>query len=175
MDTWALMTCSALFHRSAWTFFFLNFLKYYNSVPKRSITFFSNLFFFLIIKHVVLCFQVVWIKGNGHKRIIVLKNDMKGKVRGIFRSLSGWKRFSDGWKDDTETLNVEYLFALAKPSSSGPSSPQPGESMESPRDSPISSTTSGTQSPGNPSHTYVYMKYWLHVNFWSSLKHYYEE
>ncbi|XP_027873721.1 meiosis regulator and mRNA stability factor 1 isoform X1 [Xiphophorus couchianus] len=57
--------------------------------------------------------QVVWIKGHGHKRIIVLKNDMK-----------------------------------AKPSSSGPSSPQPGESMESPRDSPISSTTSGTQSPG---------------------------
>ncbi|XP_043969598.1 meiosis regulator and mRNA stability factor 1 isoform X6 [Gambusia affinis] len=57
--------------------------------------------------------QVVWIKGHGHKRIIVLKNDMK-----------------------------------AKPSSSGPSSPQPGESMESPRDSPVSSTTSGTQSPG---------------------------
>uniref|UniRef100_A0A3B5LZ26 Meiosis regulator and mRNA stability factor 1 n=1 Tax=Xiphophorus couchianus TaxID=32473 RepID=A0A3B5LZ26_9TELE len=68
--------------------------------------------------------QVVWIKGHGHKRIIVLKNDMKGKIR-------------------------------AKPSSSGPSSPQPGESMESPRDSPISSTTSGTQSPGNPSHTYL--------------------
>ncbi|XP_014881961.1 meiosis arrest female protein 1 isoform X4 [Poecilia latipinna] len=57
--------------------------------------------------------QVVWIKGHAHKRIIVLKNDMK-----------------------------------AKPSSSVPSSPQPGESMESPRDSPISSTTSGTQSPG---------------------------
>ncbi|XP_008407274.1 meiosis arrest female protein 1 homolog isoform X4 [Poecilia reticulata] len=57
--------------------------------------------------------QVVWIKGHGHKRIIVLKNDMK-----------------------------------AKPSSSVPSSPQPGESMESPRDSPISSTTSGTPSPG---------------------------
>uniref|UniRef100_A0A096M7A4 Meiosis regulator and mRNA stability factor 1 n=1 Tax=Poecilia formosa TaxID=48698 RepID=A0A096M7A4_POEFO len=59
--------------------------------------------------------QVVWIKGHAHKRIIVLKNDMK-----------------------------------AKPSSSVPSSPQPGESMESPRDSPISSTTSGTQSPGLP-------------------------
>ncbi|XP_054896781.1 meiosis regulator and mRNA stability factor 1 isoform X2 [Poeciliopsis prolifica] len=57
--------------------------------------------------------QVVWIKGHGHKRIIVLKNDMK-----------------------------------AKPSSSVPSSPQLGESMESPRDSPTSSTTSGTQSPG---------------------------
>lgn len=24
--------------------------------------------------------QVVWIKGHGHKRIIVLKNDMKGEV-----------------------------------------------------------------------------------------------
>ncbi|XP_038146647.1 meiosis regulator and mRNA stability factor 1 [Cyprinodon tularosa] len=55
--------------------------------------------------------QVVWIKGHGHKRIIVLKNDMK-----------------------------------AKPSSSVPNSPQPVD-MESPRDSPISST-SGTQSPG---------------------------
>ncbi|XP_014857299.1 PREDICTED: meiosis arrest female protein 1 isoform X3 [Poecilia mexicana] len=73
--------------------------------------------------------QVVWIKGHAHKRIIVLKNDMK-----------------------------------AKPSSSVPSSPQPGESMESPRDSPISSTTSGTQSPGNPSRTCVHMKSWLHVN-----------
>ncbi|XP_016521971.1 meiosis arrest female protein 1 isoform X3 [Poecilia formosa] len=73
--------------------------------------------------------QVVWIKGHAHKRIIVLKNDMK-----------------------------------AKPSSSVPSSPQPGESMESPRDSPISSTTSGTQSPGNPSRTCVHMKCWLHVN-----------
>lgn len=54
--------------------------------------------------------QVVWIKGHGHKRIIVLKNDMKAKT--------------------------------------GSNSPQPGESGESPRDSPISSTTSGTQSPG---------------------------
>ncbi|XP_035993115.1 meiosis regulator and mRNA stability factor 1 isoform X1 [Fundulus heteroclitus] len=57
--------------------------------------------------------QVVWIKGHGHKKIIVLKNDMK-----------------------------------AKPSCSVPSSPQPGEMQESPRDSPVSSTTSGTQSPG---------------------------
>ncbi|XP_037830656.1 meiosis regulator and mRNA stability factor 1 isoform X3 [Kryptolebias marmoratus] len=57
--------------------------------------------------------QVVWIKGHGHKRIIVLKNDMK-----------------------------------AKTSSSVPSSPQPGEGAESPRDSPVSSRTSGTQSPG---------------------------
>ncbi|XP_041838550.1 meiosis regulator and mRNA stability factor 1 isoform X3 [Melanotaenia boesemani] len=54
--------------------------------------------------------QVVWIKGHGHKRIIVLKKDMK-----------------------------------ARASSSVPSSPQPGES---PRDSPVSSATSGTQSPG---------------------------
>uniref|UniRef100_A0A3P9BU63 Meiosis regulator and mRNA stability factor 1 n=1 Tax=Maylandia zebra TaxID=106582 RepID=A0A3P9BU63_9CICH len=44
--------------------------------------------------------QVIWIKGHGHKRIIVLKNDMKGK---------------------------------------GP------ENTESPRDSPISSATSGAQ------------------------------
>ncbi|KAM3624258.1 uncharacterized protein V6R79_021181 [Siganus canaliculatus] len=57
--------------------------------------------------------QVVWIKGHGRKRIIVLKNDMK-----------------------------------AKGSSSAPSSPQPGETTESPRDSPVSNTTSGTQSPG---------------------------
>ncbi|XP_037621523.1 meiosis regulator and mRNA stability factor 1 isoform X2 [Sebastes umbrosus] len=57
--------------------------------------------------------QVVWIKGHGHKRIIVLKNDMK-----------------------------------ARASPSVPNSPQPGETMESPRDSPISNTTSGTQSPG---------------------------
>ncbi|XP_059211415.1 meiosis regulator and mRNA stability factor 1 isoform X3 [Centropristis striata] len=58
--------------------------------------------------------QVVWIKGHGHKRIIVLKNDMK-----------------------------------ARASPSVPCSPQPGESTESPRDSPVSHTTSGTQSPGN--------------------------
>ncbi|XP_068444839.1 meiosis regulator and mRNA stability factor 1 isoform X2 [Clinocottus analis] len=57
--------------------------------------------------------QVVWIKGHGHKRIIVLKNDMK-----------------------------------ARASPSVPCSPQPGEIMESPRDSPISNATSGTQSPG---------------------------
>ncbi|XP_040891480.1 meiosis regulator and mRNA stability factor 1 isoform X2 [Toxotes jaculatrix] len=57
--------------------------------------------------------QVVWIKGHGHKRIIVLKNDMK-----------------------------------ARTSSSVPNSPQPGELTESQRDSPISNTTSGTQSPG---------------------------
>ncbi|XP_044045028.1 meiosis regulator and mRNA stability factor 1 isoform X4 [Siniperca chuatsi] len=57
--------------------------------------------------------QVVWIKGHGHKRIIVLKNDMK-----------------------------------ARASSSVPNSPLPGENMESPRDSPISSATSGAQSPG---------------------------
>ncbi|XP_028279401.1 meiosis regulator and mRNA stability factor 1 isoform X2 [Parambassis ranga] len=55
--------------------------------------------------------QVVWIKGHGHKRIIVLKNDMK-----------------------------------AKASCSVPSSPQPG-TTESPRDSPISTATSGAQSP----------------------------
>lgn len=55
--------------------------------------------------------QVIWIKGHGHKRIIVLKNDMK-----------------------------------AKPTCSVPNSPQP-ENTESPRDSPISSATSGTQSP----------------------------
>ncbi|XP_074540216.1 meiosis regulator and mRNA stability factor 1 isoform X4 [Halichoeres trimaculatus] len=57
--------------------------------------------------------QVVWIKGHGHKRIIVLKNDMK-----------------------------------ARSSSSVPNSPQPGENTESPRDSPISNSTSGAQSPG---------------------------
>ncbi|KAM4583778.1 meiosis regulator and mRNA stability factor 1 isoform 2-T2 [Odontesthes bonariensis] len=57
--------------------------------------------------------QVVWIKGHGHKRIIVLKNDMK-----------------------------------ARASSSVPNSPQPGENIESPRDSPVSTATSGTQSPG---------------------------
>nr|XP_012773686.2 meiosis regulator and mRNA stability factor 1 isoform X3 [Maylandia zebra] len=56
--------------------------------------------------------QVIWIKGHGHKRIIVLKNDMK-----------------------------------AKPSCSVSNSPQP-ENTESPRDSPISSATSGAQSPG---------------------------
>ncbi|KAM7009858.1 meiosis regulator and mRNA stability factor 1 isoform 1-T1 [Tautogolabrus adspersus] len=59
--------------------------------------------------------QVVWIKGHGHKRIIVLKNDMKGKARA---------------------------------SSSVPTSPQPGENTDSPRDSPISISTSGAQSPG---------------------------
>ncbi|XP_035856817.1 meiosis regulator and mRNA stability factor 1 isoform X4 [Sander lucioperca] len=59
--------------------------------------------------------QVVWIKGHGHKRIIVLKNDMKGEAR-------------------------------ASPSI--PNSPQPEENTESPRDSPISNATSGTQSPG---------------------------
>ncbi|XP_029311760.1 meiosis regulator and mRNA stability factor 1 isoform X4 [Cottoperca gobio] len=57
--------------------------------------------------------QVVWIKGHGHKRIIVLKNDMK-----------------------------------ARASPSVPCSPQPGENTESPRESPMSYTTSGTQSPG---------------------------
>ncbi|XP_040001756.1 meiosis regulator and mRNA stability factor 1 isoform X3 [Xiphias gladius] len=60
--------------------------------------------------------QVVWIKGHGHKRIIVLKNDMK-----------------------------------ARTSSSVPNSPQPEENTESPRDSPISNTTSGAQSPGGDS------------------------
>ncbi|XP_034748035.1 meiosis regulator and mRNA stability factor 1 isoform X3 [Etheostoma cragini] len=59
--------------------------------------------------------QVVWIKGHGHKRIIVLKNDMKGEAR-------------------------------ASPSISN--SPQLEENTESPRDSPISNATSGTQSPG---------------------------
>ncbi|XP_038570176.1 meiosis regulator and mRNA stability factor 1 isoform X3 [Micropterus salmoides] len=59
--------------------------------------------------------QVVWIKGHGHKRIIVLKNDMKARV-----------------------------------SSSVPNSPLPEENMESPRDSPISNTTSEAQSPGVP-------------------------
>uniref|UniRef100_A0A1A7YJT0 Meiosis regulator and mRNA stability factor 1 n=1 Tax=Iconisemion striatum TaxID=60296 RepID=A0A1A7YJT0_9TELE len=57
--------------------------------------------------------QVVWIKGHGHKRIIVLKNDMKAKM-----------------------------------SSSVPSSPQPADNAESPRDSPVSSATSGISSPG---------------------------
>lgn len=57
--------------------------------------------------------QVVWIKGHGHKRIIVLKNDMK-----------------------------------AKASSSLSNSPQPGENTESPRDSPVSTATSGAPSPG---------------------------
>ncbi|XP_041640196.1 meiosis regulator and mRNA stability factor 1 isoform X3 [Cheilinus undulatus] len=56
--------------------------------------------------------QVVWIKGHGHKRIIVLKNDMK-----------------------------------ARASTSSPSSPRPGESIGSPRDSPFSNSTSGAQSP----------------------------
>ncbi|XP_051802275.1 meiosis regulator and mRNA stability factor 1 isoform X3 [Acanthochromis polyacanthus] len=56
--------------------------------------------------------QVVWIKGHGHKKIIVLKNDMK-----------------------------------TKPSCSVPNSPQPGENTESLRDSPISTATSGAQSP----------------------------
>ncbi|XP_060907408.1 meiosis regulator and mRNA stability factor 1 isoform X4 [Labrus mixtus] len=59
--------------------------------------------------------QVVWIKGHGHKRIIVLKNDMKGKARAT---------------------------------SSVPTSPLPGENTDSPRDSPISISTSGAQSPG---------------------------
>ncbi|KAK2919360.1 meiosis regulator and mRNA stability factor 1 isoform X3 [Channa argus] len=58
--------------------------------------------------------QVVWIKGHGHKRIIVLKNDMKARANSLV-----------------------------------PSSPQPGENTESPRSSPISSTTSGAQSPIN--------------------------
>ncbi|XP_028452409.1 meiosis regulator and mRNA stability factor 1 isoform X1 [Perca flavescens] len=62
--------------------------------------------------------QVVWIKGHGHKRIIVLKNDMKGEAR-------------------------------ASPSI--PNSPQPEENTASPRDSPISNATSGTQSPGGDS------------------------
>ncbi|CAJ1053824.1 meiosis regulator and mRNA stability factor 1 isoform X8 [Xyrichtys novacula] len=57
--------------------------------------------------------QVVWIKGHGHKRIIVLKNDMK-----------------------------------ARASSSVANSPQPGENTETPRDSPVSNSTSGVQSPG---------------------------
>lgn len=56
--------------------------------------------------------QVVWIKGHGHKRIIVLKNDMK-----------------------------------ARAITSTPSSPRPGESTGSPRGSPVSISTSGTQSP----------------------------
>uniref|UniRef100_A0AAQ5XYR4 Meiosis regulator and mRNA stability factor 1 n=1 Tax=Amphiprion ocellaris TaxID=80972 RepID=A0AAQ5XYR4_AMPOC len=59
--------------------------------------------------------QVVWIKGHGHKKIIVLKNDMKGECVGT----------------------LSYF----------PNSPQPGENMESPRDSPISTATSGAQSP----------------------------
>ncbi|XP_068506784.1 meiosis regulator and mRNA stability factor 1 isoform X2 [Syngnathus scovelli] len=56
--------------------------------------------------------QVVWIKGHGHKRIIVLKNDMKERV-----------------------------------SASVPSSPQSGGNMESPRDSPTSTTHSEALSP----------------------------
>ncbi|XP_075894127.1 meiosis regulator and mRNA stability factor 1 isoform X2 [Nelusetta ayraudi] len=56
--------------------------------------------------------QVVWIKGHGRKRIIVLKSDMKAK------------------------------------GSSAPSSPLTTESTESPRDSPVGSSPSRAQSPG---------------------------
>ncbi|KAM6939553.1 meiosis regulator and mRNA stability factor 1 [Xenentodon cancila] len=56
--------------------------------------------------------QVVWIKGHGHKRIIVLKNNMKVRA-----------------------------------SSSVPTSPQPGQNMESPRHNPSHSETSRPQSP----------------------------
>lgn len=56
--------------------------------------------------------QVVWIKGHGRKRIIVLKSDMKAK------------------------------------GSSAPSSPLTAESTESPRDSPVGSSPSRAQSPG---------------------------
>lgn len=34
---------------------------------------------FSLLDQSVSCVQVVWIKGHGHKRIIVLKNDMKSK------------------------------------------------------------------------------------------------
>uniref|UniRef100_A0A7N6AYB8 Meiosis regulator and mRNA stability factor 1 n=1 Tax=Anabas testudineus TaxID=64144 RepID=A0A7N6AYB8_ANATE len=69
--------------------------------------------------------QVVWIKGHGHKRIIVLKNDMKGKSV------------------------TEVISELLPACSSVPNSPQPGENIESPRDSPISNETSGAQSSGD--------------------------
>ncbi|XP_020797596.2 meiosis regulator and mRNA stability factor 1 isoform X2 [Boleophthalmus pectinirostris] len=57
--------------------------------------------------------QVVWIKGHSHKRIIVLKNDMKARV-----------------------------------STSVPSSPQPSDNTESPRESPVSSVISDSHSSG---------------------------
>uniref|UniRef100_A0AAV2LNQ5 Meiosis regulator and mRNA stability factor 1 n=1 Tax=Knipowitschia caucasica TaxID=637954 RepID=A0AAV2LNQ5_KNICA len=57
--------------------------------------------------------QVVWIKGHGHKRIIVLKNDMKARV-----------------------------------GASGPSSPQPSNCTESPRESPVSSEISDSYGSG---------------------------
>ncbi|XP_034045191.1 meiosis regulator and mRNA stability factor 1 isoform X2 [Thalassophryne amazonica] len=57
--------------------------------------------------------QVVLIKGHGHKRIIVLKNDMKARV-----------------------------------SSSVPSSPQPGETVESQRDAPVHNANYRCYSPG---------------------------
>ncbi|XP_055080088.1 meiosis regulator and mRNA stability factor 1 isoform X3 [Periophthalmus magnuspinnatus] len=57
--------------------------------------------------------QVVWIKGHSHKRIIVLKNDMKARV-----------------------------------STSVPNSPQPSDNTESPRESPVSSVISDSQSSG---------------------------
>uniref|UniRef100_A0A665VDI8 Meiosis regulator and mRNA stability factor 1 n=1 Tax=Echeneis naucrates TaxID=173247 RepID=A0A665VDI8_ECHNA len=47
--------------------------------------------------------QVVWIKGHGHKRIIVLKNDMKGEVDGHFFSYPH-VFFLSGDDEDSELL-----------------------------------------------------------------------
>jgi hypothetical protein len=50
---------------------------------------------FVVIKwDVSSCVQVVWIKGHGHKRIIVLKNDMKGKDKSTVWQQELWKRMA---------------------------------------------------------------------------------
>lgn len=134
----------------------------------------------LTIQFLICSHQVIWIKGHGHKRIIVLKNDMKGKGVG---SLSYWKfrlnfrlltcstvlteviklkgDFFGLWFHEMAAVHckkivikVLCLCVVAKPSCSVSNSPQL-ENTESPRDSPISSATSGAQSPGNGSHTWL--------------------
>lgn len=45
----------------------------YRTAPLRGMTAVP-----MTLLHSLLCCQVVWIKGHGHKKIIVLKNDMKG-------------------------------------------------------------------------------------------------
>lgn len=50
-----------------------------NVYVTRHITFRSYFFPFHFITSSMSCVQVVWIKGYGHKRIVVLKNDMKSK------------------------------------------------------------------------------------------------
>lgn len=133
--------------------------------------------------------QVVWIKGHGRKRIIVLKNDMKGMVyrqvsfRKVMHIIGFNQPQCDHLNHRLKQKPVQFMsnvcsvvrnsrmlsyvwsffcFDTVKGSSSAPGSPLIGEGTETPRDSPISNDTAGAQSPG---------QCWLILNLFFSQDH----